>query len=164
MGEFPSLMIRKLAHLCFFTHDLGRLVGFYRDGLGLAVKFRFYAAAEGPAGGNGEVFGAYVACGDTTFVEIFDQELAAKQWGGGTGPLVVGGRFQHLCFEVTGLGEFRETLVARGVSVGEIRRGLDGSLQAWCADPDGNRIELMEYTHGCAQVAPGTDGVVRSQK
>lgn len=150
-------MIRRLAHLCFITNDLDRLIAFYRDSLGLPVKFRFSAA-------DGSIFGAYVSAGDSTFVEFFDQHLAAKQWGGDLSPLSAGNRFTHLCFEVTGLADFRSALVARGVSVGEIRNGLDGSLQAWLADPDGNRIELMEYTHRSAQLAAGLDGVVRSAK
>ncbi len=150
-------MIRRLAHLCLYTNDLERLVAFYRDGLGLPVKFRFAAA-------DGAVFGAYVEVGDSTFIEFFDQHLAAKQWGGNTDPLVAGSRYGHLCLEVTGLAEFRETLLARGVSVGEIRGGLDSSLQAWLADPDGNRIELMEYTHRSAQLAPGHEGLLRSLK
>lgn len=150
-------MIRRLAHLCFITNDLDRLVAFYRDGLGLPVKFRFHAA-------DGAVFGAYVSAGDSTFVEFFDQHLSAKQWGGAGAPLVEGSRYGHFCLEVTGLADFRAALLARGVSVGEIRSGLDGSLQAWLADPDGNRIELMEYTHRSAQLAPGFDGAVRSAK
>lgn len=150
-------MIRRLAHLCFHTNDLDRLVAFYRDGLGLSVKFRFTAA-------DGAIFGAYVSAGDSTFVEFFDQRLAAKQWGGDTEPLLAGSRYGHFCLEVAGLADFRETLLARGVSVGEIRSGLDGSLQAWLSDPDGNRIELMEYTHRSAQLAPGAEGVVRSAK
>ena len=147
-------MIRRLAHLCLITNDLERLVAFYRDGLGLAVKFRFAAA-------DGAIFGAYVETGDSTFVEFFDQQLAARQWGGDTGPLVAGNRYAHLCLLVTGLADFRAALSARGVSVGEIRRGIDGSLQAWLADPDGNRIELMEYTHRSAQLAPGAENLVR---
>ena len=81
-----------------------------------------------------------------------------------TAPLAAGNRYGHLCFEVTGLAGFRDALLARGVSVGEIREGLDGSLQAWLADPDGNRVELMEYTRRSAQLAPGVDGAVRSAR
>ena len=150
-------MIRRLAHLCLFTNDLDRVIAFYRDGLGLPVKFRFAAA-------DGAIFGAYIATGDTTFVEFFDQHLAAKQWGGNLDPMNAGNRYGHLCFEVTGLVAYREVLLARGVAVGEPRSGLDGSVQAWLTDPDGNRIELMEYTHGSAQLAPGTEGVLRSTK
>ncbi len=150
-------MIRKLAHLCFFTNDLDRIVAFYRDALGLAVKFRFHAA-------DGAVFGAYVAAGETTFVEFFDQRLTARQWSVDPAPLAAGSRYQHFCLEVSGLAAFRDTLITRGVSVGEIRGGLDSSLQAWLSDPDGNRIELMEYTHRSAQLAPGVDGSVQSAK
>jgi catechol 2,3-dioxygenase-like lactoylglutathione lyase family enzyme len=149
-------MIRHLAHLCFITNNLERIVTFYRDRLGLAVKFRFTAADQ-------SIFGAYIAIGDTTFVEFFDQHLSARQWGGdGATPLTPGNRYGHFCMEVTGLPAFREILLSRGVEIGEIRTGLDGSLQAWLADPDGNRIELMEYTHASAQLIPGHEGVVRS--
>ncbi len=48
--------------------------------------------------------------------------------------------------------------------MGEIRTGLDGSFQAWLADPDGNRIELMEYTHRSAQLVPGNEGLVHSSR
>lgn len=152
-------MIRRLAHLCLITDDLDRLVAFYRDALGLPVKFRFAAA-------DGALFGAYVSAGDSTFIEFFDRKLSARQWGDGSepAPLVAGNRYGHLCLEVTGLADFRAALLARGVSVGELRTGMDGSFQAWLADPDGNRIELMEYTHRSAQLAPGADTVLRSAK
>ncbi len=146
-------MIRKLAHLCLHTDNLDRLVAFYRDALGLSVKFRFCAA-------DGSVFGAYIACGDTTFVEFFDRAGASKQWGDGSAPAAVevGNRYGHFCLEVTGLADLHETLIARGINIGPISTGMDGSFQAWLADPDGNRIELMEYTHASAQIAPGDEG------
>ena len=37
-------------------------------------------------------------------------------------------------------------LRARGAEVTEIGRGTDRSWNAWLADPDGNRIELQQYT------------------
>lgn len=133
-------MIRRLAHLCLMTNDLNRQIAFYRDGLGLPIKFRFTNV-------EGELFGVYFECGDTTFIEIFDQVLAARQWGGDLRPLHEGNRYNHLCLEVVGLKELREKLLGRGVKLGEISTGLDHSYQAWTNDPDGNRIELMEYTH-----------------
>lgn len=122
------------------TNDLNRQIAFYRDGLGLPIKFRFTNV-------EGELFGVYFECGDTTFIEIFDQVLAARQWGGDLRPLHEGNRYNHLCLEVVGLKEPREKLLGRGVKLGEISTGLDHSYQAWTNDPDGNRIELMEYTH-----------------
>lgn len=146
-------MIRRLAHLCLKTANLDRLVCFYRDQLGLTVKFRFAAK-------DGAIFGAYIAMGDTTFVEFFDQAGANKQWGGSAtpDPLVNGNRYDHFCLEVTDLTALRNTLISRNVEVTPIKTGLDGSRQAWLADPDGNRIELMEYTHASAQLAPGDEG------
>lgn len=139
-------MIRRLSHLCFMTNNLARQIAFYRDQLGFSVQFRFHNA-------DGEEFGAYLGCGDTTFVEIFDQVLAAKEWGGEVKPLHEGNRYNHFCLEVTGLKELRETLRARGIDVGEMRTSHhDHSWQAWFSDPDGNRIELMEFTHRSRQL------------
>lgn len=140
-------MIRRLAHLCLVTNDLEKLVAFYRDGLGLTVAFTFRNA-------DGATFGVYLACGDTTFIEIFDQVLSAKQWGGNTEPLHAGNRYGHLCLEVTGIADLRQALLGRGLNVGEIRTGYDRSLQMWTEDPDGNRLELMEYTHRSQQLQP----------
>jgi catechol 2,3-dioxygenase-like lactoylglutathione lyase family enzyme len=140
-------MIRRLSHLCLMTNDLPRQIAFYQDKLGLTVQFRFVNA-------NGEEFGVYLGCGDTTFVEIFDQTLAAKQWGGDLKPLHEGNRYNHFCLEVTGLDDLRKTLAQRGVEVGPISTGLDHSLQAWLRDPDENRIELMEFTHRSRQLQP----------
>ena len=153
-------MILRLAHLCLHTNNLERLIAFYRDGLGLPVKFRFTAA-------DSSLFGAYIALGDTTFVEFFDQRGATDQWGDATLPLTPlssGNRYDHFALEVENLAATRAALIARGVEVGEIRGGLDHSLQAWLSDPDGNRIELMQYTPQSAQLAPGTDAVVKSKR
>lgn len=139
-------MIRRLAHLCLVTNRLPELVRFY-EALGLQVHFRFVNPA-------GATFGVYLNCGDTTFIEVFDQALAAQVWGGDLSALRAGNRYGHACLEVTGLAEFRRELLARGLEVSEIRTGLDASLQAWTADPDGNRIELMEYTARSWQLRP----------
>lgn len=153
-------MILRLAHLCLHTDNLDRLIAFYRDTLGLPVKFRFAAA-------DGSIFGAYIALGDTTFVEFFDQRGANFQWGDPTAaiaPLVSGNHYNHFALEVADLAATRATLLTRGVQIGEIRGGLDNSLQAWLSDPDGNRIELMQYTPQSAQLAPDPDGLVKSSR
>jgi lactoylglutathione lyase len=142
-------MIRKLAHLCLVTDRLDTQLDFYTRQLGLNVKFTFRNA-------DGETFGHYLACGDTTFIEIFDRVLKQKQWGGPLTPLQGGNQMNHLCFEVTGLRELRKQLIARGVKIGEVKTGMDHSLQAWTGDPDGNAIEFMEYTNASWQLKPGS--------
>jgi catechol 2,3-dioxygenase-like lactoylglutathione lyase family enzyme len=131
-------MIRQLAHLNFYTNDLSRIIDFYVDKLGMKIKFTLNNK-------QGQPFGYYFGCGNTTFLEFFDQAMAAKVWGGTVQLLTDGTRYRHFCLEVTGLDEYCEMLKSKGVAVRDISMGMDNSRQAWVADPDGNEIELMEY-------------------
>ena len=134
-------MIKKLAHLCLFTDQLDQMIVFYRDVMGFPVKFTM-------KNDDGFAFGYYFATGDMTFIEIFDQRGAVKQWGGVVGPLRPNGdtHLRHLCFEASDLEELVAGLESKGVKVRPISVGMDHSKQAWIKDPDGNDIELMEYT------------------
>lgn len=131
-------MIRQLAHLNFVTDDLARIIDFYTGKLGLQVRFTLNNKQDQP-------FGYYFGCGNTTFLEFFDQKMAAEMWGGNVADLTAGTRYRHFCLEVTGLDEFCASLKNKGVAVSAITMGMDNSRQAWVADPDGNQIELMEY-------------------
>ncbi len=139
-------MIRQLAHINFVTNDLSGIIDFYVNKLGMSVKFTLNNA-------RGEPFGYYFGCGNTTFLEFFDQAMAAEVWGGKVQELTAGTQYRHFCLEVTGLDEYCKTLKSRGVSVTEITMGMDNSRQAWVADPDGNQIELMEYGPASLQLA-----------
>jgi lactoylglutathione lyase len=139
-------MIRQLAHLNFVTNDLSRIIDFYVNKLGMDVKFTLNNT-------QGQPFGYYFGCGNTTFLEFFDQAMAAEVWGGKVEELTTGTQYRHFCLEVTGLGEYCSTLKSRGVAVTDISTGMDNSRQAWVADPDGNQIELMEYGPSSLQLA-----------
>jgi lactoylglutathione lyase len=138
-------MIRQLAHVCFFTDKMDEMKDFYANKLGLKVKFTLNNKKN-------EVFGYYFECGHSTFLEIFDQSMAIMEWGGEKGNLETRAHYQHLCFEVTGLESVCKKLASQGISVSEIAMGLDFSRQAWIRDPDGNAIELMEYTADSLQL------------
>lgn len=141
-------MIRQLAHLNFVTNDLPAIIDFYVEKLGMEVKFTLN-------NDEGVPFGYYFGCGNTTFLEFFDQTLAVKQWGGEVQALTPGTRYKHFCLEVVGLDEYRQKLLQKGVAVTEITLGMDHSRQAWIADPDGNAIELMEYGPRSLQLTGG---------
>lgn len=138
-------MIKQLAHINFFSDKAQELLAFYVDQLGLTVKFTLNHD-------DGTAFGWYVDCGNNTFIEIFDQQGAVKQWGGQVAELTQGSQYRHLCFEVTGIEEYRSRLIAKGLAVTPVTVGMDHSKQAWISDPDGNAIELMEYTSESKQV------------
>jgi lactoylglutathione lyase len=142
-------MIRQLAHLNFVTNDLPRIIDFYVNKLGMKVKFTLNNQ-------KGEPFGYYFECGNSTFLEFFDQAMAAEVWGGNVEELTLGTRYKHFCLEVVSLEEYCKELRSQGVEDSDISMGMDNSRQAWIADPDGNQIELMEYGHSSSQLTGRT--------
>jgi catechol 2,3-dioxygenase-like lactoylglutathione lyase family enzyme len=140
-------MITRLAHLCFKTHDLGKMTEFYTGVLGLKIKFSFRNA-------RGQVFGHYFELGSLNFLEIFDIRLSAEHWGGRARSLRAKARstYQHFCLEVRDIEAVARELSAKGVEVTPPTVGMDNSKQIWIKDPDGNLIEFMEYTEKSLQI------------
>jgi catechol 2,3-dioxygenase-like lactoylglutathione lyase family enzyme len=139
-------MIKQLAHLCFKTSQLDRMTAFYRDVLGATVKFRYLNRAGAP-------IGAYFAFGEKTFIEIFDHADAHRRSQSAKplepleeprDPWLL--RYNHLCFQVEELDAYVALIASRGATVTGRKIGNDHSHQAWIKDPDGNLIELQEYT------------------
>ena len=123
-------MITGLAHVCFHVRSLDASLAFYRDGLGLAEAFPFLHD-------DGTKFGVYLHVGGRNFLEFFEgkvDETAGRP------------SYSHFCLEVDDIEQTAAELRTRGVEVTEVKLGDDRSLQAWLADPDGNRIELHQYT------------------
>jgi catechol 2,3-dioxygenase-like lactoylglutathione lyase family enzyme len=123
-------MITGLAHACFTVSDLERSIRFYRDGLGLTPAFDFTDE-------NGRRYGLYLHLGGRNFIELFAGQLgerAEKQ------------SFRHICLEVDDIESTVRELRERGIEVSDAKLGGDQSYQAWITDPDGNRMELHQYT------------------
>jgi len=139
-------VIKQLAHLCLKTSQLERMTAFYCDALGARVRFRYRNQA-------GEPVGAYLDLGGGTFVEIFDHADAHRR-SKSPKPLEPLeeprdpwlSRYNHFCLQVEGLDAYVAGLASRGVEVTGRKTGNDHSRQAWIKDPDGNQIELQEYT------------------
>ena len=61
--------------------------------------------------------------------------------------------YQHICLEVPNIQDAWNAVIANGMKPDtEISLGSDGSYQFWLVDPDGNRLELMEYAPGAKQL------------
>lgn len=57
--------------------------------------------------------------------------------------------YQHICLEVADIHAAWDAVIANGLKPDTpIRPGADGACQFWLVDPDGNRLELMEYAAG----------------
>lgn len=139
-------MIKQLAHLCLKTSQLDRMTAFYCDGLGATVRFRYLNPA-------GQVIGCYFDLGGGTFVEVFDHADAHRR-SKSEKPLEPLedprdpwlSRYNHFCLQIENLDAYVALLESRGIAVTGRKTGNDRSRQAWVKDPDGNLIELQEYT------------------
>ena len=123
-------MIRGFAHICFRVKDLDASLAFYRDSLGLKPAFDFTDE-------NGNRFGVYLHTGGRNFIELFATDVVE---------VAPNPSYQHFCLEVDDLEATAKELRSKGVDVTEVTMGSDHSWQAWLSDPDGNRIELHQYT------------------
>ena len=128
-------MIRNLAHVCFSVRDLKASEDFYVGKLGLKAAFDFVNE-------RGQRFGLYIHVGGRNFIEMFEGKPV---------PPAAEHPFRHICLEVDDLQATVEQFRNRGVEVSDPKLGNDRSWQAWLADPDGNRIELHQYTAGSRQ-------------
>ncbi len=123
-------MITGLAHACYVVKDLAAAEQFYCGVLGLKPAFEFRNETHGK-------YGVYLKVGPRSFVELFTGNAGVKP---------AQGSYQHICLEVDDLAREVERLRKAGIEVSDAKLGLDQSWQAWITDPDGNRIELHQYT------------------
>lgn len=129
-------MIRTLAHVCFYVRSIDASLAFYRDALGLPVSFHFPDAPD-------QRPGLYLHTGDRTFIELFEGDHEADEQKHS---------YRHFCFEVDDLHAAVATLRARGIEVTDPARGKDRTWLCWLIDPDGNRVQLQQYTPECWQM------------
>ena len=129
-------MIKDLGHPAFAAHDVGRTLAFYAP-LGIEESFRLHQA-------DGSLMLVYLHVSGDRFVEVFPD-----------GPPPDPDRpqsFMHLCLLTDDIEAAVEHLRQSGAPIdSETALGLDGNLQAWTRDPDGNQIELMQLSEDSPQ-------------
>jgi lactoylglutathione lyase len=114
----------------------------------LAASLAFYGAL-----GYGEV-GRVEIAGSTTLVmlkfpaeQIVSLELACQPAGG---PVQIGTAFSHLAVQVDDLAVTVADLTRAGLEPGPVEYpgGQDGPHTSWISDPDGHRLELVQWPPG----------------
>ncbi|MDH6570086.1 lactoylglutathione lyase [Streptomyces sp. SAI-208] len=75
------------------------------------------------------------------------------------GPVEVGTGFDHLAIQVDSLTTTLDHLTAAGLNPGPLQHpgGPDGPKTSWLTDPDGYRIELVEWPRGHADGITAAD-------
>ena len=127
-------MIKQLAHINIGSYDLEASENFYCNILGFDKTFEFIK--------DGELFGFYAGVGNTTFIEVFLEEMKDKE----TTILL-----HHICLEVEDLEAVIAEIREKGWEISDKKLGGDNSWQAWISDPSGVQIELMQYTRESSQ-------------
>ncbi|MEM3013644.1 MAG: VOC family protein [Candidatus Bathyarchaeia archaeon] len=130
-------MIKGIAHVCYVVKDLEKAIQFYCGTLKLKLAFEFLDE-------KGERFGVYIYVGGRNFIELFEGESTSQKETGS---------YRHLCLETDNIDVTVKELREQKVDVTDPKMGGDGSWQAWLADPDGNQIELHQYTTKSKQEA-----------
>ena len=77
----------------------------------------------------------------------------------GDGPVLRGDGFHHLVVQVDTLATYRTRLIGAGLDPEPIQypAGPDGPQTAWLTDPDGYRIEVVEWPPEHADVITAVD-------
>ncbi len=129
-----------IGHIAIRVKDIDRTLDFYVGKLGFREMFRLDR--------DGKLWLMYLRVNDSQYIELFPEAVGER-----AAPPEANG-LNHLCLEVASLDAAIAELAAAGVPIArEKQLGADGNLQAWVADPDGNRIELMEMRPGNMQEA-----------
>ena len=119
-----------IAHIGLQTSDLAAAQNFYGQVLGYE-----HFSVDKPTGG---LMLNYYKINDHQYVEIFPTltDLSAD-------------RMTHFAFETANVRQLRDYLDAKGVKVPAVpRQGLDKNLSIMVSDPEGHKVEFVQYMPG----------------
>lgn len=129
-------MIKDLGHTAFAARDVDETLRFYET-FGIEEAFRLHHD-------DGSLMLVYLHVSGDRFIEVFP--------GGPAPDPDREESFMHICLLTDDIGAVVERLRENGVPIdSEPVLGLDGNLQAWTHDPDGNQIELMQLAEDSPQ-------------
>lgn len=129
-----------LAHVAIKVTDLDRSLDFYINKLGFPEMLRLDKE-------DGSTWLVYLRITDDQYLEVFPgaENDRAPGWDANG--------VNHICLAVDDIGAVVKRVEAAGIALLlPLKRAVDGNLQAWIEDPDGNRIELMEMDANSLQL------------
>lgn len=159
--------VKYTTQVAFDVQDTVNMPAFYGEGLGLKKGMTLYVgdlipALEASGQAEPEQIAGMKMMADKPWIDYYEvgphQYIELLYPLGGT-PLheerelqdTYG--YQHICIEVSDIHNAWDVVTSNGIKPDtEITRGLDGAYQFWLTDPDGNRMELMEYKEGAMQL------------
>ena len=143
-------MIKGFHHAAISTPDLQRCIHFYTEIIGGAVAWEFgwdqgTPEADAVTGlSNSACRAAMLKIGDT-FLEVFEYSTPPQPGRTELRPVNLHG-ITHVCLEVTDIDSEYQRLKAAGMQFNTEPMAQDGSSMVYGRDPDGNVVELIEFT------------------
>lgn len=120
-----------IAHVAFQVSDLGKARVFYGELLGYEEPFQVFTE-------DGKLRLTYFKINDRQYIEIFPDLPPDKE-----------DRLSHIALETTDIAALRTYLEEKGVKVpAKTNQGRDGNLNMTVTDPDGHRVEFVQYMPG----------------
>ena len=148
-----------LMHISFFTDRLEEIRDFYENKLGMKpkmiVRYGVYKGSKNPLFSRkaetnpDDICIIYFEIGPNQFVEFFPRFEGQEEhvrWNSHLG-------YSHFGMLVDDIFETKKELIAAGIGIdSDISKGPSETYQMWIHDPDGNKIEIMQYTENSLQV------------
>ncbi len=135
--------VMQLAHVALKVKELERSLDFYVNKLGFREMMRLPKPDNSPG-----VWLVYLRITDDQYLELFPDGQGDRAPGSETTGM------NHLCLGVADIDQVIEDLNAAKVPLTiQKKMAADLNWQCWVADPDGNRIEIMQLMPDCLQLA-----------
>ncbi len=143
-------MIKGFHHAAISTPDLERCIRFYTEVIGGAVAWEFgwdkgTPEADAFTGLQGSACRAAMLKVGDSFLEVFEFSAPQQQGNDGLRPVNKHG-ITHVCLEVTDIHGEYERLKGAGMVFNTAPMAQEGSTLVYGRDPDGNVVELIEFT------------------
>ncbi len=148
-----SIKYTRLGHIALRCKSFEAMREFYVDKLGLQEIFHL-------DNDRGELWLTYIRVSKGQFIELFSESYTGDNKFLNHSP-------NHFCFEISDYAGTIRSLEAKGIPVyhgpalvaprmsepyEDYRPGMCGSLCAFIQDPEGNDIEIMEFTGDSLQI------------
>jgi lactoylglutathione lyase len=135
-------LITRISHVALIVKDLDRSLDFYGRLLGFKKLYELAGEAKGV-----QFKSVYLQISRDQFLELFPGGTTESPWS----MQRIG--VSHLCLEVDNLDESVKLMEANGIPfLITPRIGQDRTRLFWVEDPDGNKIEFMQFQPDSMQV------------
>lgn len=158
------MKFKSIMHTSFFAKDLDAIFDFYVEKLGCKVKMLvrnkayldkpnhpyYKGAVSNPEG----ICLVYFEVAQGQFVEFFPampEQKPHPKWNEQVG-------YSHFSLLVDDIFETKKELLSKGIAIDiEPSIGNSHTWQMWIHDPEGNMIEIMQYTDESYQIVGHID-------